>query len=152
MDQDPFNQVIKTWPPKGVFANLLENYLGMNTGLWSSVCVWFQFFKTVMRIFVMFVNEEVCEIVLIKSSSSDYEFYAAILIFKALVWSVYYYHEMLGDIDRQENYKRLAVYGFYSWRINWYVTPKREKLFMKTSTAYRLLPICSSFSFDPNSN
>ena len=46
--------------------------------------MWFEFFKTVMRIFVMFVNEEVCEIVLIKSSSSDYEFYAAILIFKAL--------------------------------------------------------------------
>ena len=33
----------------------------------------------------MFVNEEVCEIVLIISSSTDYEFSAAIFIFKALM-------------------------------------------------------------------
>ena len=37
------------------------------------------------RIFVMFVNEEVCQIVLIISSSTDYEFFAAIFIFKALM-------------------------------------------------------------------
>ena len=37
------------------------------------------------RIFVMFVNEEVCEVVLIISSSTDYEFSAAIFIFKALI-------------------------------------------------------------------
>ena len=57
----------------------------------------------------MFVNEEVCEIVLIISSSTDYEFSAAIFIFKALMWSVYYYHEMFVDIERQENYKRLMA-------------------------------------------
>ena len=59
----------------------------------------------------MLVNEEVCEIVLIISSCTDYEFSAAILI---LMWNDYYYHEMLADIDRQENYKRLMAYGFHS--------------------------------------
>ena len=111
-----------------------------------------EFLKTFLRIFVMFLNEEVCEIVLIISSSTDYEFSAAIYIFKALIWSVYYYHEMLADIERQENYKRLVAYGFHSWQINWYLTPRRKKLFMKTSIASRLRPICSWFSFDPSSN
>ena len=37
------------------------------------------------RIFVMFVNEEVYEIVLIVSSGTDYEFSAAIFIFKTLM-------------------------------------------------------------------
>ena len=32
-----------------------------------------EFLKTLVRIFVMFVNEEVCEIVLIIGSSTDYE-------------------------------------------------------------------------------
>ena len=99
----------------------------------------------------MLVNEEVCKIVLIISSCTDYEFSAAILIFKVLTWNVYYYHEMLADIDIQKNYKRLVVYGFHSWQINWYLTPRREKLFIKTSTATRLRPIRSSFSFDPSS-
>ena len=45
MDKDSFNQIIKKWPPKGVFANLLEKYLGMNAGLWISVCVWSWIFK-----------------------------------------------------------------------------------------------------------
>ena len=104
------------------------------------------------RIFLMFVNEEVCEIVLIVSSGTDYEFSAAIFIFKTLMWSVYYYHEVLADIERQENYKRLMAYGFHSWQINWYLTLKKKKLFMKTSTASRLRPICSWFSFDSSSN
>ena len=65
-------------------------------------------------IFVAFVNEEVCEIFLIISSCSDYEFSAAILIFKVLMRNVYYYHVILADIDRQENYKRLVAYGFHS--------------------------------------
>ena len=60
---------------------------------------------------MMFVNEEVCEIVFTISDST--EFPAAIFIFKALMWSVYYYHDMLADIERQENYKRLVAYGFY---------------------------------------
>ena len=99
----------------------------------------------------MLVNEEVCEIVLIISSCTDYEFSAALLILKVLMWNVYYCHEMLADIDRQENYKRLVAYGFHSWQINWYLTPRRGKLFMKTSIATRLRPICSWFSFDPSS-
>ena len=79
----------------------------------------------------MFVNEEVCEIVFITSSSTDYEFSEAIFIFKPLMWSVHYYHAMLADIDRQASYKRLVAWGFHSWQINWYLTPRTEKLFMK---------------------
>ena len=60
-----------------------------------------EFLKTFMNIFVMFVNEEVCEIALIISSNTDYEFSAAFFIFKALMWSVYYYHKMPADIDRE---------------------------------------------------
>ena len=67
-----------------------------------------------MIIFVMFVKEEVCKIVLIISSSTEYDFSAAILIFKVLMRNVYYYHEMLADLDRQENYKRLVADGFHS--------------------------------------
>ena len=111
-----------------------------------------EFLKTFMRIFVMFGNEEVCEIALIISSSTDYEFSAASFIFKALMWSVYYYHKMLADRDRKENYKTLVAYGFHSWQIHWYLTPRGEKLFMKTSIAYGLLPICFWFSFDSSSN
>ena len=33
MKKDPFNQIIKKWPPKGVFVDLLGKYLGMNVGL-----------------------------------------------------------------------------------------------------------------------
>ena len=36
-----------------------------------------EFLKNLMRIFMMFVNEEVCEIVLIISSGTDYEFSTA---------------------------------------------------------------------------
>ena len=39
MKKYPLNQIIKKWPPKGVFVDLLEKYLGINVGLWSSVCV-----------------------------------------------------------------------------------------------------------------
>ena len=100
----------------------------------------------------MFVNEVVCEIVLTISSSTDYEFSTAMYIFKALMWCVYYNHEILADIHRWEKYKRLVAYGFHSWQINWYLTHRREILFMKTLIASRLRPICSWFSFDPSSN
>ena len=70
--------------------------------------------KTFLRIFVMFVNKDVCEIVFIISSSTDYEFSAAMYIFKALMRSVYYYHKMLADIERRQKYKRLVAYGFHS--------------------------------------
>ena len=76
----------------------------------------------------MIVNEEVWEIVLIISNGTDYEFSAAIFIFKVLMWSVYYYHAMLAHIDWQDNYKRLVAYGFHSWQINWYLTPRSEKI------------------------
>ena len=33
------------WPPKGVFFDSLEKYLGMSPGLWSSVCVWCWIFE-----------------------------------------------------------------------------------------------------------
>ena len=33
MKKDPFNQIITKWPPKGVFVDFLEKYLGMNVGL-----------------------------------------------------------------------------------------------------------------------
>ena len=149
MDKDPFNQIIKKWPPKGVFVDLVEKYLGVNAGLWSSLCVWSWIFEKIFENFC-----DVCERrrVWNCSYSTDYEFCAAIFVFKALMWSVYCYHEMLPDIDRQENYKRLVAYGFHSWQINWYLTPRREKLFTKTSIASRLRPIWYWFSFDPSSN
>ena len=111
-----------------------------------------EFLKTFLRIFVRFVKEDVCEIVLIISTSTDYEFSTVIYIFKVLIWSVYYYHEMLADTDRREKYKRLVAYRFHAWQINWYLTPRTEKLLMKNSIASRLRPICFWFSFDPSSN
>ena len=30
MKKDPFNQIIRKWPPKGDLVDLLEKYLGMN--------------------------------------------------------------------------------------------------------------------------
>ena len=43
--KDPFNQIIRKWPLKGIFVDLLDKYLGMNDGLWSKLCVWFWIFK-----------------------------------------------------------------------------------------------------------
>ena len=40
----------------------------------------FEFLRTFLRILVMFVNEEVCEIVFIISGSTYYEFSVAIFI------------------------------------------------------------------------
>ena len=72
----------------------------------------------------MFVKVEVCEIVFILNSSTEYEFSAATFIFNDSIWSVYYYYEMLAYIDRQENGKRLVAYDFQSWQINWSLTPR----------------------------
>ena len=44
-----------------------------------------EFLKIFSRIIVMIVNEEVWEIVLIISNGTDYEFSAAIFIFKVLM-------------------------------------------------------------------
>ena len=149
--KNPFDQIIKKCPAKGVFVDLLGKYLGMNAALWSKVCVWFWIFKNIFENFCDVCERRVFEIVLIISSNTEYEFSAAIFIFKVLMWNVYHYHEMLADIDRREKYKRFVAYGFHSWQINWYLTSRREKLFMKTSIASRLCPICFWFSFDPRS-
>ena len=116
---------------------------------------WFmkQYVRVVLNLWELFWRFLWClwkresETVLIPSELS-----AAIFIFKFLMWSVYCYHGMLVYIDRQENRKRLVAYGFHSWQINWFLTPRKEKLFMKTSIASRLRPFCSWFTFDPNSN
>ena len=101
-----------------VFLSIYWRNIKVWTLVYEVVCTCgLEFLKTFLRIFVMFVNEEVCEIVLIISSSTDYEFSAAIFIFKVLMWSVYYYHETLALIDRQEKYKRLVAYGFHFWQI-----------------------------------
>ena len=116
---------------------------------------WFtkQYVRVVLNLWELFWRFLWClwkresETVLIPSELS-----AAIFIFKFLMWSVCCYHGMLVYIDRQENRKRLVAYGFHSWQINWFLTPRKEKLFMKTSIASRLRPFCSWFTFDPNSN
>ena len=116
---------------------------------------WFtkQYVRVVLNLWELFWRFLWClwkresETVLIPSELS-----AAIFIFKFLMWNVYCYHGMLVYIDRQENRKRLVAYGFHSWQINWFLTPRKEKLFMKTSIASRLRPFCSWFTFDPNSN
>ena len=51
MDKDPFNQIIKKWPPKDVFVDLLEKYLDMSAGLWSTVCVWSWIFENYFQNF-----------------------------------------------------------------------------------------------------
>ena len=47
---------------------------------WSCAGLLFWVFKDCLRIFVMFVNLDMCEIVLVTSESIDYEFSAAIFI------------------------------------------------------------------------
>ena len=124
----------------------MEKKLGMNAGLWSGVCVWLWIFEN--------FYENVLDVSERRSvwKCSYYKYSAAFFIFMALMWKVYYYHEMLVDIGREENYKRLVAYGFHYWQINWCLTPRGEQLFMKTSIAYRLLPICSWSSYDSSSN
>ena len=48
--------------------------------------VWFLIFENFFRIFVTFVNKEVCEIILIISGSTEYEFSAAIFIELSKIW------------------------------------------------------------------
>ena len=52
----------------------------MNASLGSVWLSGFEFLRTFLRIFVMFVNEEVYEIVFIISGSAYYKFSAAIFI------------------------------------------------------------------------
>ena len=39
------------WQPKDVFVKLLEKYVGMNAGLWSSVYMWFKIFVNICEDF-----------------------------------------------------------------------------------------------------
>ena len=48
--------------------------------LWSCAGLFFLIFKDCLRVFMMFVNVDMCESVLIASESTDYEFSAAIFI------------------------------------------------------------------------
>ena len=98
-EKDTFNQIIRKWTSIGVFVDLLEKYLGMNAGLWSSTCVWFWIFENFCRIFDM------------------YEFSAAIFI-KVLSYQSFDVKCLLiswDAIDMWENGKKLVAYGFYSW-------------------------------------
>ena len=78
-----FNKIysieFRKWPPKHVFVDSLEKYLGMNAGLLIFVCS-FEFLRAFLKIFVMFVNDEAREIVLILSSGTEYAFSASISI------------------------------------------------------------------------
>ena len=58
MKKDQFNQIIRKWPPERVFVNLLEKYIGMSAGLWSSVCVWFWIFEKFF--------EELCDVIVLR--------------------------------------------------------------------------------------
>ena len=71
-----------------------------------------EFLKTFLKIFVMFVNE--CEIVLIISNSTEYEFSAAFFIFKVLLWSICYYYQ--GWIQRFWKGGTLLV-GHHGWPV-----------------------------------
>ena len=51
-----------------------------NAGLWTYVFVITEFLRTILRIFVIFENEDVHEIVLIIGETTYYEFSAAIFI------------------------------------------------------------------------
>ena len=51
-----------------------------NAGLWTYFFVTFEFLRTILRIFVIFANEDVYEIVLIIGETTNYYFSAAIFI------------------------------------------------------------------------
>ena len=51
-----------------------------NAGLWTFFFVTFEFLRTILRIFVIFANEDVYEIVLIIGETTNYYFSAAIFI------------------------------------------------------------------------
>ena len=129
LKKDLINQIIGKWPPKSVFVDLLKKYLVMNAGLWSRVCVWFSIFENFFEDFC-----DVCE----RESVWNRSYYKwpywlwvfpsyFYWVIKNLIWSVCYYHGKLADIERWGNGERLVAYGFHSWQINWYLTPRREK-------------------------
>ena len=51
-----------------------------NAGLWTYVFVTFEFLRNILRIFVIFANEGVYEIVLIIGETTNDYFFAAIFI------------------------------------------------------------------------
>ena len=83
----------------------------MNAKFWYCMCVVFEFLKSFSKIFLMPVNECVCEIILIISESTDYELSVATL---SSYHFYYYYHGMYVYTDWQQYGKRLAAYGFPS--------------------------------------
>ena len=73
----------------------------------ESCGVAFLSFKDCLSIFVMFVNVDMCEIVLITSKSTDYEFSTAILIDLLKFWCevltiVLGCMRMSGDVSRAQ--------------------------------------------------
>ena len=54
--------------------------------LWSCAGLLFWVFKDRLRIYVIFVNVDMCEIVLITNESTDYEFSAAIVVELLKFW------------------------------------------------------------------
>ena len=63
----------------------------------------FEFLRNFLRIFVTFVNEVVCGIVLIMRGSTEYfgNTHLFLLGYQSLMLSVYHYHGMFAYIDRQ---------------------------------------------------
>ena len=112
----PVNQIIRKWPPKGVFANLLEKYLGLNAGLWSLwVCFWI--FENFLK-----ASCDVCEKGSVWNGSYykwqyTISFQLLFLFSKFLCDVFYYYHGMIAYITRQVNDTRLRACGVHSWQI-----------------------------------
>ena len=72
----------------------------------------FEFLRTFLRICAMFLNEKVCEIVLIISDSTEYDFSASIFIELSKFWCEVFtaiMGWMLVHVDRRENGKRLVA-------------------------------------------
>ena len=106
--------------PKGVFINLLEKCLGMNAGLWSSVCVWFRIFEKSFENFCdAFERGSVWD-----SSYHKWQYWLWVLrnwfywVIKVLMWSIYSYHRILPYVERRKNGKRLVAHVFHSWQIS----------------------------------
>ena len=80
MKKYPFNQIIRKRPSKSVLVDLLEVRTLVYWVFEVVGACSFEFLKTFLKNFVMFVNEEVCEIVLIISGSTEYELSEAIFL------------------------------------------------------------------------
>ena len=117
---ESYNQEVATkrcfcviyWKYKLEITSYLDTFHGV---LWKGVCR-FKLLRAFLRIFVMFVNKEVCGIVHKWQHwpwvlHSDYYW-----VIKVLIASIY----------------RLVAYGFHSQQINNFLTLRRVKLFTTT--------------------